>query len=456
MLALNNLKKSQNLFEKLRKSCLSVSQGQILCAKMSSMDKFRLPQRYGDGGTSVWVEYVKLAADYKPLNLGQGFPDYHPPKYVTDALSAAANSTNPLANQYTRGFGHPRLVQALAKLYGGYINRAINPMTEVLVTVGAYEALYCAIQGHVDKGDEVIIIEPFYDCYDPQVQYAGGVPRYIPLRPKVTGKQISAEDWVYDKAELEKLFNEKTKMIIVNTPHNPLGKVFSKSELEFIAELCIKWNVLCVSDEVYEHMVFEPYEHVRMSTLPGMWERTITIGSAGKTFSVTGWKIGWAYGPEYLLKNMQIVHQNSVYTCATPIQEAIAVGFEHELTQLNSPNCYFKSISKELQPKRDFMAKFLAEIGMVPTIPQGGYFMCADWTKLSDKVDLNSENDKHRDYRFTKYMSKKVGLQGIPPSAFYGEANKHLGEDYVRYCYFKTDPVLEEAAGILRKWQNKN
>jgi len=420
----------------------------------TGQEKFGLPKRYGDGGTSVWVEYVQLAADYKPLNLGQGFPDYHPPEYIAKGLVAAAYSPNPLANQYTRGFGHPRLVQALAKLYGNFIGRTINPMTEVLVTVGAYEALYCAIQGHVDIGDEVIIIEPFYDCYDPQVRYAGGIPRYIPLKPKKLGDVISSADWVYDENELESLFNEKTKMIIINSPHNPLGKVFSRKELEKIAELCVKFNVLCVSDEVYEHMVFKPYEHIRISTLPGMWERTITIGSAGKTFSMTGWKIGWAYGPENLLKNMQIVHQNCVYTCATPIQDAIAAGFEYEMGQLQSPDCYFNSISEELQPKRDFMAKFLSDAGMVPTIPQGGYFMVADWTKLKDKVDLNSETDKYKDYRFTKYMSKKVGLQGIPPSAFYGDTNKILGENFVRYCYFKTDKVLEEAADILKKWKS--
>lgn len=202
-------------------------------------------------------------------------------------------------------------------------------------------------------------------------------------------------------------------------------------------------------------MVYEPFEHIRICTLPGMWERTITIGSAGKTFSVTGWKIGWAYGPAELLKNLQTVHQNSVYTCATPIQEAIAAGFEHELTQLGSPDCYFKSIAVELKPKRDKMTKFLVEAGMVPTVPQGGYFMVADWAKLADKVDLSTETDRYRDYRFTKFMTKQVGLQGIPPSAFYSEPNKHLAEDFVRYCFFKTDAVLDKAAGILKTWKDK-
>lgn len=152
------------------------------------------------------------------------------------------------------------------------------------------------------------------------VKGAGGIPKFIPLKPVKTGDEISSADWKLDPVELEKLFNDKTKMIILNTPHNPLGKVFDREELEMIARLCKKFDVLCVSDEVYEHMVFEPFEHIRICTLPGMWERTITIGSAGKTFSVTGWKLGWAYGPQNLIKNLQIVHQNTVYTCATPLQ----------------------------------------------------------------------------------------------------------------------------------------
>ncbi|XP_063699301.1 kynurenine aminotransferase [Culicoides brevitarsis] len=450
--SVRNCKRSLSL-ENCRRSVIAFGNHERKMSSAPLNGKFGLPKRYGDFSPSVWVEYIQLAAEYKPINLGQGFPDYHAPKYVLQALADIANSPNPLMNQYTRGYGHPRLVQALAKLYGGLVNRQINPMTEVLVTVGAYEALYCAIQGHVDHGDEVIIIEPYFDCYDPMVRYAGGIPRFIPLKPKKTSGEISSEDWVYDEAELEALFNEKTKMIILNTPHNPLGKVFNRKELEKIAELCIKHNVVCISDEVYEHMVFEPYEHVRICTLPGMWERTITIGSAGKTFSVTGWKIGWAYGPNNLLTNLMTVHQNCIYTCSTPIQEAIALGFEHELKQLASPECYFNSISKELKPKRDYMAKFLREAGMTPTIPQGGYFMVADWKALARKVDLNQESDKYRDYRFTKYMTKNVGLQGIPPSAFYSEGNKHLAEDFVRYCFFKTDGVLEQAADILKKWK---
>lgn len=264
---------------------------------------------------------------------------------------------------------------------------------------------------------------------------------------------ISSSEWKFDEAAMEALFTSKTKAIILNTPHNPLGKVFSRHELEFIANLCRKWNVLCIADEVYEWMVYKPNEHIRICTLPGMWDRTITIGSAGKTFSVTGWKIGWAYGPANLMENLQLVHQNCVYTCATPIQEAIALGFEHELKRLDSPECYFNSISEELVSKRDKMVQFLSEIGMTATVPQGGYFLLADWQALADKVDLSGEPDQWKDYKFTKYMTKNVKLQGIPPTAFYSEEHKPLAENYVRYCFFKKDETLDEAANILRKWK---
>ncbi|XP_019868643.2 kynurenine aminotransferase isoform X2 [Aethina tumida] len=416
--------------------------------------KFVLPARYAGSEPSVWNEYIKLAAEYKPLNLGQGFPDYPPPTYVTDALKAVSNSDNVFIHQYTRGFGHPRLIEALAKLYSKLIGREINPQTEILTTLGAYEALFSSIIGHVDVGDEVIIIEPFFDCYEPMVKSAGGVPKFIPLRLQdVEGRLPTSADWVLDKKELEEMFNSKTKIIILNTPNNPLGKIFTREELTFIADLCKKWNVLCISDEVYEWMVYKPQEHIRIATLPGMWDRTITIGSAGKTFSVTGWKLGWAYGPQHLLVNLQLVHQNSVYTGCTPIQEATALAFEKELGRLGQDDSFFLSLARDLKDKRDYMAKFLVDVGMRPTIPEAGYFMIADWSPLESKVDLNSEKDKYRDYRFTKWMTKNVGIQGIPPSAFYSTPNKKLAENFVRYCFIKTDENLQKAADILHKWK---
>lgn len=424
----------------------------------AALGKLALPPRFEASVYSVWVEFIQLSLDHKPLNLGQGFPDYESaPAHVAQGLSNAATGENKLLNQYTRGFGHPRTVQAIANLYSELIGHQLNPNSEVLVTVGAYEALFCAINGFLHPGDEVIIIEPFFDCYAPMTSAAGGVPVYIPLRdtqPTSTGPKSSA-DFKLDPAELASKFSTKTKLLILNSPHNPLGKVFDRAELEMIARLCVQHDVICISDEVYEWQVYKPHEHIRMCTLPGMYERTITIGSAGKTFSMTGWKLGWAYGPAPLIRNLQIVHQNCIYTSNTPTQEAVGRGFETEVALLRADpeKCYFNRISEELRPKREILARALTEAGMNPVIPDGGYFMVADWTKLKSLVQLDSEPDKQQDFKFAKWMTKNVKLQGIPPSAFYGDEHKHLGENLIRYCFFKKDETLHEASRILQSWR---
>lgn len=418
----------------------------------SSSSRFVLADKYKGLEKNVWVEFIDLALKHKPLNLGQGFPDFAPPKHVTDALNDVVKDSNVLLHQYTRGYGHPRLIQALSKLYSQHINRTINPTTEILVTGGAYEALFCSIMGCVNSGDEVIIIEPFFDCYEPMVRLAGGTPVFIPLRPKSSGAAHSS-DWALDEEELASKFNKRTKAIIVNTPNNPLGKVFSRKELEFIGDLCRKWDVLCIMDEVYEWLVYEPYQHFRMASIPEMWDRTITIGSAGKTFSVTGWKLGWAYGPNHLMKNLFVAHQNALYTCATPTQEAAARGLEIELERLGTEESYFKSLAKMLESKRDFMSKFLMDVGMKPIIPEGGYFMLADWSALESHVDLSEKKYPEKDYCFVEWLTRVKKLAGIPPSAFYSAENKPLGEDYIRFCFIKEDSNLEKAETILKEWK---
>jgi len=424
----------------------------------TDMDKFQLADKYTGLEKNVWVEFIQLALDYQPLNLGQGLPDDLIPQYVLDTMKDVVTDPSIVANhQYTRGFGHPRLIQAISKLYTKLLNigHNIDPLKEVLVTDGAYEALFTAIMGHVNPGDEVIIIEPYFDCYEPMVKLAGGTPVFISLKPTKTDGVVSSADWKLDPEELKSVFTPKTKAIIFNNPNNPLGKVFTRAEIQSICDLCIDHNVLCISDDVYEHMLYDGNEMVRVATIPGMWERTITIGSAGKTFSVTGWKLGWAFGPQQLIRNCQVVHQNCVYACPTPIQEAVARAFEKEMGRLDSPECYMKSISADLVSKRDFIAETLREVGMKPVIPEGGYFIMADWSDLADKIDLSSENDTQRDYRFVKWLSKNRKLQGIPPSAFFSQPHKHIGENYIRFCFIKHDNSLEKAREILRKWRKE-
>ncbi|GLV43831.1 Kynurenine aminotransferase [Carabus blaptoides fortunei] len=412
--------------------------------------KFLLPKKLKGCEINVWVEFAELDKKYKPLNLGLGAPDFCPPSILTSALEEISKIEDHTFHQYARAYGKPRLVNALSKMYSPLINRRLDPVDEIVVTCGATEALYCAALGFIDVGDEVIVIEPYFDHYDRIICMAGGTAKYIPLKPKEN--LFSSQDWKFDKNELKNLFNEKTKMIIINTPHNPTGKVFTKNELQFVADLCIKWDVLCISDEVYEWMVYKPCKHERIATLPGMWERTLTVGSAGKTFCATGWRIGWAYGPSYLINNLRIIHQNCVYSSCTPLQEAVACVLERQLDILATEDSYFKLLGQSFEKKRDFTAKFLTEAGMKPIIPDGGYFIFADWSSLSEKVNLETETGKYRDYCFTKWMTKNIGLQIMPLSIFYSESNKHLGENYVRLCFIKKDSNLEKGATILKNW----
>ncbi|XP_031632689.1 kynurenine--oxoglutarate transaminase 3-like [Contarinia nasturtii] len=425
-------------------------------SNQSIADKFQLPKRWQGSTQSVWNEYTQLFLKYQPLSLAHGFTDSPVPKYITQQLAIATQNADHMLNQYARDFGHPRLVNVLSSLYSKLINRTIDPDTEVLITAGAYEALYASIHSHIDEGDEVIIIEPAFDSYEPVVKMCGGVVRYIPLRLKNPASDIiTSADYVLDDAELEAVFNDKTKIIVINTPNNPCGKVFSREELTKIANLCKKYNVICVMDEVYEWMVYDDNEHVRICSLPGMWERTITIGSAGKALAVTGWKTGWALGPPNLISHLHLVHQNCVASIPTPLQEAIATVFEVELKRLDSPECYFNVLRLELQVKRDFMINVLKKSGMQPIIPQGGYFIIADWSALEDKVDLSQEPDAQKDYKFTKWMIKNIGLQAIPPTAFFNAANKSLMENCVRFCFVRKEENLHKAADILKKWTGK-
>lgn len=445
------------------------------------LNKLQVPQaadRIRNEPDSVWIEFIQLALDHKPLNLGQGFPDFAAPQYLVESLRNATEQSGDqkliLNHQYTRSFGHPRLVKALQKYYNQHrqFDKLLNANDQLLVTLGAYEALFTAIMAFVNPGDEVLIIDPAFDAYAPMVAMAGGRSVYIPLRfsgesTAAANSSLTTEQFRLDMAEFEQKVTNRTRVLILNTPSNPLGKIYSRQELEQVARLCIRHNILVVADEVYEQIYYEPYEHVSIASLPGMWPRTVTIGSAGKTFSVTGWKIGWAFGPSHLLRYLQLVHQTAVYTVATPLQEAVARALEHEMELIErlpvggngrsrpttdglSP--YWTELRKDLAAKRSRMVGILERARMRPILPQGGYFLLADFSTLArlfpqysgqgHSIGVNRSNSN--DFKFARWLSREKHLQGIPASAFYSEQNKHLAKDLIRFCFIKAEETLDK------------
>ena len=290
---------------------------------------------------SLFARTEDLVRKHKPVDLGVGCPDFD--EVVKDHLKTSLIATQqdgaPVRNnQYCRSMGHPDLVRELAALYSNTMGHDISATEEILVTVGADESLHCILKAVVNPGDEVIILEPFYIPFESFVRGSGGVPKFVPLKMKPGG--TTSKDFVYDEEELKEAFNEKTKAIIVNSPHNPTGKVFSKDEITFITDLCKKHNCLYISDEVYEWVKYDDTDTVRVASLPGMWDRTVTVGSAGKTFNVTGWKVGWTIGPGYLTSATHQIHYSAVNCLATPIQIALADAFRKERRLLGSKESY--------------------------------------------------------------------------------------------------------------------
>jgi N-succinyldiaminopimelate aminotransferase len=386
-------------------------------------------QRVSGFGTTIFAEMSALAAQHNAVNLGQGFPDFDGPDEIKDAAIQAIQDG---INQYAISSGATSLRQAVSDHAARFYGQEIDPNREVVVTSGATEALFSTAMGLIDPGDEAIIFEPFYDSYVPDTIMAGGVPRYVPLRPDGPDGE-----WVFDPDELKAAFNDRTKLIFVNTPHNPTGKVYTEAELTYIAKLCQQWDVIAVSDEVYEHIVFEGHRHVRLATLPGMADRTITISSQGKSFSFTGWKVGWVIAAPPLRQAVQQAHQFVSYATAAPFQEAAAVA-------LNLPDKYFQALADEYEQRRDFLCNALEDAGLRTMSPAGTYFVTADFSSLDLK-----EHGVDDDVSFCKYLTSEVGVAAIPPTAFYSDEHKPLARHLARFAFCKTQPTLEEAARRL-------
>ncbi|MEU7877529.1 pyridoxal phosphate-dependent aminotransferase [Microbispora bryophytorum] len=381
-----------------------------------------LVRRMREFGTTVFATMTKLAVETGSINLGQGFPDTDGPERMLERAVEAVRSG---LNQYPPGPGLPELRQAVAEHRKQWYGLSYDPDGEVLVTVGATEAIAAAILALCEPGDEVVVFEPYYDSYAAAVALAGAVRRAVTLR-------VDGGRFTFDPAELEAAITPRTRAILVNSPHNPTGTVFTREELECVARICREHDLIAVTDEVYEHLAFDGVEHVPLATLPGMRERTIMISSAGKTFSVTGWKTGWVCAPEPLAGAVQAVKQFLTFTANAPWQAAVAYALREEMEWVAAQQA-------ALQSKRDRLVTGLTEAGFDVLRPAGTYFVQTDIRPLGfdDGLEL------------ARRLPELAGVVAIPTQVFYDHPAR--GRHYLRFAFCKRDEVIAEAVTRLRR-----
>lgn len=382
-------------------------------------------KRVASFNTTIFQEINDLARESNATNLGQGRPDFDGPVKATDAAISAFQAAEGTSNQYAPGPGVPILMDRVAQHAEVFYGLSVNPRTGVLITAGATQAIFSAVMGLVDPGEEVIVIEPFYDSYVPCILMAGAKPLYVPLRPP---------HWTFDRDEMRLAFARKPRAILMNTPQNPVGRVYTLAELTYIAELCKEFDVLVITDEVYEHLTFDHHQHIPIATLPGMFERTVTIGSAGKTFGMTGWKIGWSYGPPDLIQGVWRVHQFVVFAVNHPTQLAVAHAF-------GSDSSYYEQYRELLAGKREILTQALDQAELACLIPEGTYFVMADFSDVFEGNDID----------FARYLAKEIGVACIPPTVFYCEEHKVIASKQARFAFCKNDETLYEAAEKLAR-----
>jgi len=371
-------------------------------------------------GTTVFTVMSALAVEHGSINLGQGFPDEEGPE---DIRRVAAETVMAGPNQYPPMMGIPELRQAVAEHNRRFYGLDVDWQSEVMVTSGATEALADCFLGLIEPGDEVVLIEPLYDSYLPMVRRAGGVPKLVRVEPPA---------WTLPKNDLEQAFSERTKLLVLNSPHNPAGKVFDADELAFIAGLLERCDAYAVCDEVYEHLVFDGAGHVPLMTLPGMRERCLRIGSAGKTFSATGWKVGYITAAPALMAAVAKAHQFVTFTTAPNLQKATAFG-------LGKDDAYFHGLAADQQQKRDRLAVGLAAAGFDVLPSAGTYFL---------SVDIRSVGFNGDDEAFCRHITTEAGVTAVPVSAFYQDADI---DHFARFCFCKQDSLLDEATLRLQR-----
>ena len=404
--------------------------------------------------SSVWATFGDLAAKAKAINLGQGFPDWDPPDFVRQSLKDAVDSQ---FHQYTRPAGHPALVELLASRYSYHLDRAVDPDSEVAITVGASQALYLSLLTLVEEGDEVVMFDPYFELYAKQIESVGGVAKYVPLG----GASATPEDpWALDAAALEAAVSGDTKVLILNSPHNPTGKVFSAQEMEAVAATVRKYPGLKVlSDEVYKYTVYNPHAregggdtvvgHTHFARLPGMWERTLTIASCGKTFSVTGWQVGWMVGPADLVGPVQEALPTLQFCVATPMQQALTGVLQQADTPYEGHDTYYEWLRHQFTNKRAILEKGMVAAGIEPVPAQGGYFLMGHLPTNHPGASKYAQPGEPYDFSFCRQLIAERGVASIPASPFFSGVHDPSVTPYARFAFCKRDETLRDAARRL-------
>jgi aminotransferase len=373
---------------------------------------------------SVIREMTRLAMEYDAINLAQGFPDFPAPEPIKQAAIEAIRAD---INQYAITWGAASFREAIAEKVRWSLGLDVDPETEITVTCGATEAMIASLMAVLNPGDEVIIFEPFYENYGPDAILADARPRYVSLYPP---------EWTFDPDELRAAFTARTKAIVINTPNNPTGKVFTREELELIAALCQQWDVIAITDEIYEHILYDGAEHIAIATLEGMRERTITINSLSKTYSVTGWRIGYAIAPPELTAAIRKVHDFLTVGAAAPLQEAGAVA-------LRLPRSYYEQLAAEYAARREKLLGALKAAGFGVYVPRGAYYIMTDISRFGFEDDV----------AFAHYLVREIGVAVVPGSSFY--ENPEKGRQQVRFCFCKTEATLEAAGERLLRLRTR-
>jgi len=383
---------------------------------------------------SVIREMTRLALQHNAVNLSQGFPDFPAPAEIKEAARQAIYDD---INQYAITWGAKPLRDAIVEKFARTQGVRVDPEREITICCGSTEAMMSAMMAIINPGDEVVVFEPFYENYGPDAILSGATPRFVRLRPPANDK----EDWSFDERELAAAFGPHTKAIIVNTPNNPTGKIFTRAELEFIRDLCVRWNAFCITDEIYEHIVYDGAEHISMASLDGMRERTIVINGMSKTYSVTGWRVGWAIAPPEATQSIRKVHDFLTVGAAAPLQQAGAFA-------LKFPKSYYDKLAVTYAEKRERLVRILSRAGFTVFKPRGAYYIMTDVSRMNLPGVRRSASESY-DVSFAKYLVETIGVAVVPGSSFYKNAQD--GASQVRFTFCKREETLAAAELRLNK-----